>query len=185
MHPGCTCALVSLLLHNANATADVVRGWGSDYDGPHDVVRGWGGYDGPHESRGAFSALMDSSTIFLDPLMSGGNSLFTDYDAVLVGDVPIAMFHELFEESYKPAAPGCVRRSVSRPLPTCTALPSRAPASVPARPTAMYPLIAAGANCRRELLLRRSLDDARGGRDSSQAALHTNAVRHWLAEDLP
>ena len=91
MHPGCTCALVSLLLHNANATADVVRGWGSDYDGPHDVVHGWGSdYEGPHD----------------------------------VEDVSVAMFHKLFEECYKPAAPGCVRHSVSRPLPTCTALTS-------------------------------------------------------------
>ena len=59
---------------------EVVRGWGSGYDGPHDVVRGWGDYDGPH-------------------------------DAAKVEDVAVVDFHKLFEECYKPAAPGCVRRS--------------------------------------------------------------------------
>ena len=52
---------------------DVVRGWGG-YDGPHDVVRGWGGYDGPHDWERAFSTLMDSSTTFLDPLIESDSA---------------------------------------------------------------------------------------------------------------
>ena len=115
---------------------DVVRGWGG-YDGPHDVVRGWGGYDGPHDWERAFSALRDSSstsalrdssTTFLDPLIESdsGNGVLTNYSAVLVEDVAVADFHKLFEECYKPAAPGCVRRS-AQPLPTCTARSHREP----------------------------------------------------------
>lgn len=111
--------------------------WATTYEGPREADADWANrYEGPHEAAGVWSlpsvlSLMDAS--FGSPL--------SDFNATMVDGVSISSFHTLFDRCYEPAAPGCVRRCGSRPVPYQPCPPTMSPCEPPAcLSTAKHPL---------------------------------------------
>ena len=80
--------------------------WVTTYDGPHEAAADWvTTYGGPREADA------DWVTTYEGPREAGADWT-TQYKGV-----PVSSFHTLFDRCYEPAAPDCVRRSGSRPVP--------------------------------------------------------------------
>ena len=119
--------------------------WSSPYEGPREADADWTvPYEGPHNAAGVWSS--PSVLSCMDPSL---RSPLSDTDATMVDGVPVSSFHALFDCCYKPAAPGCVRRSGLHPRSICPALCGRAlststPCSLPSTPSVTQELVAEG-----------------------------------------
>ena len=98
--------------------------WAKPYEGPREADADWvTPYEGPHNAAGVWSS---PSVLSLSPMDPSLRSPLSVIDATMVDGVPVSSFHSLFGRCYEPAAPGCVRRSGSRPVPHLPS-PARAP----------------------------------------------------------
>ena len=119
--------------------------WSSPYEGPREADADWTvPYEGPHNAAGVWSS--PSVLSCMDPSL---RSPLSDTDATMVDGVPVSSFHALFDRCYEPAAPGCVRRTGSRPVLHLPALCERAlcpqaPCSLPSTPSVTQELVAEG-----------------------------------------
>ena len=151
--------------------------WATTYEGPREADADWATqYEGPHEAAGLWSL---PSVLWLIDLPLGP---LRDFNATMVDGVPISSFHTLFDRCYEPAAPGCVRRCGSRPVPYQPCAPTMSPCEPPAcLSTAKHPLSPHPSSSQELVVeggvpLRQPLRHAGGGRDSWGAALRSDAV---------
>ena len=113
---------------------DADADWATTYEGPREADADWATkYEGPHEAAAVWSSPSVLSLMDL-PLRS-------DFNVTMVDGVPISSFHTLFDRCYERAAPGCVRRCGSRPVPYQPCAPTMSPREPPAcLSTAKHPL---------------------------------------------